>query len=335
MNFGSERARSAWPTTRAMAFLSSLSLLAACETTDPKPDGGLKVNGDIVIADVNNYKLTNTLTIPRVQTANQADLQICWDGLTKDLLCHAVNPVDDIGSVTFLQIKDLSEADVQKDLSTGKTFSTSVNHSGLYTVTSNGSTCASLSSFLEGKNPLVPTQDYVAGSNFVYMLLFAAGTNLGVNSKSMMFIEPTGTDTKVSAPSGCGIGVFKADLTTIAWVHAPKNGRHVADWSQVTSDGLGNKYLYSSIDTLQLGFYQGETTATLQDKFVDLDRIATRFYEMSLSGAASADLNGATSKTDGPFKGFDSTDGVWALALRCSGCSAPAPLIVAILEPTS
>ena len=335
MNFGSERARSAWPTTRAMAFLSSLSLLAACETTDPKPDGGLKVNGDIVIADVNNYKLANTLTIPRVQTANQADLQICWDGLTKDLLCHAVSPVDDIGSVTFLQIKDLSEADVQKDLSTGKTFSESLYNSASYKVEkSPGSTCASLSSF-SGNNPLVPTRDYVAGSNFVYMLLFATGTHLGVNSKSMMFIEPTGTDTKVSAPSGCGIGVFKADLTTIAWVHAPKDGRHVADWSQVTTDGLGNKYLYSDIDTLQLGFYQGETTATLQENFVNLDRIATRFYEMSLSGAASADLTGATSKTDGPFKGFDSTDeGVWALALRCSGCQSPAPVIVAILEPT-
>lgn len=336
MNFGSERTRTTRPTPWALAFFSSLLLLAACETTDPKPDSGPKVNGNIVISDVNNYKIKSTLTIPRVKTANKADLTICWDSIQKDLLCHPVNAAEDIDSVNFLQIEDLSEAEVEKDLSIAKSFGNNVPVPRSYQASkSPGSTCTKLSSFGEDTTALVPATNYAAGSNLAYMLLFATGTSMGSGSKSMMFLEPTEgeSNVKVSAPDGCGIGDFKADLTSIALVHAPKGGPYVADWSQVKSDGLGNKYLYSDIDLLQLGFYQGETTATLQPKFVDLDLIGTQFYEMSLSGPASADLAGAKSKTDGSFKGFDRTDGIWALALRCSTCQSPAPVIVAILEP--
>jgi hypothetical protein len=119
-------------------------------------------------------------------------------------------------------------------------------------------------------------------------------------------------------------------------VHAPKDGPFVADWSQVTTDGLGNKIKFDDINLLQLGFYQGETRQSLQDRFVDLDRIATTLYEMPISRNTSttfADLKQATSQNNGPFTRFDQTDGVWALALRCTDCQLPAPTLVAILTP--
>jgi hypothetical protein len=336
MSFGTERTRSPWPIIRGIVAFSSLFLLLACENTDPKPPGAASVNGGILITNGANYKakLRPNIKGAAVKTADKADLNICWDGIKQDLLCHSVTAAADINSVNFLQITGLSEDTVEQYLAQGKDFSTKVSLVRKYLVdTSSGSMCAKLSKF-----GVKPELDYSSGTNLTYMLLFATGTKTGVGAKSMMFIEPSANESNldVAAPDGCGLVTFDADISTVTPVPAPKDGPFVVDWSGVTVNGLGNTFQPSEIDLLQLGFYQGETAATLQKRFVDLDRIATVFYEMSLStsdGATYADLKEATSKDVGPFAGFDRTDGVWALALRCTECQLPAPTIVAILTP--
>ena len=42
-------------------------------------------------------------------------------------------------------------------------------------------------------------------------------------------------------------------------------------------------------------------------------------------------------KTDGgqAFTGFTDTDGLWVVALECSKCYLPAPIAVAVLNPTN
>jgi hypothetical protein len=335
MSFGIERTRALRSTVRTVVVFSSLPLLLACENTDPQPTSAPNVNGGIVITNAANYKakLTPNIKAKAAKTADKADLNICWDGITKDLLCHSLNAATDINSVNFLQIAGLSEDTVEQYISEGKDFSTKVSLVRKYQVDmSSGSMCAKLSKF-----GVKPDQEYAAGSNLTYMLLFATGTKTGVGAKSMMFLEPSAaeTNTEVKAPDGCGLVTFAADLTTIDAVAAPKDGPFVVDWSQVTVNGLGNRFQFSDIDLLQLGFYKDATRATLQQQFVDLDLIATTLYQMSLprDGSASADLKGATNKDVGPFVGFDRTDGVWALALRCTDCQLPAPTIVAILTP--
>jgi hypothetical protein len=336
MILGIERTRSLRSTTWLVIAFSSLPLLLSCENTDPQPT----VSGGIVITNGSNYKATLTPNIPRVQTADKADLNICWDGIKGDFLCRSVDAAKDINSVNFLQITGLTADNVVQYLKEEKDFSTKVSLSRSFQVgATSASMCAKLSSFPSAK----PEQDYYAASNKTYMLLFATGTKLGVGAKSMMFIEPSAQETRtdIAAPDGCGIVTFTADITSITPVPAPRNGPFVVDWSQVTTNGLGNHFQPADIDVLQLGFYQGETPATLQQRFVDLDRIATTFYELDLykttpstkDGATSADLAAATSDNVGPFVGFDRTDGVWVLALRCSECQLPAPTVVAILTP--
>jgi hypothetical protein len=336
MSFGSERTGSSRSTRWTVVALSSLPVLLACENTDPKP----KVSGGIVITNGANYKATLAPNIPRTKTADKADLNICWNGITGDFLCRSVDASKDINSVNFLQITGLTADNVVQYLKEEKDFSTKVSLSRSFQVgAASGSMCAKLSSFPSAK----PDQDYYAASNKTYMLLFATGTKLGVGAKSMMFIEPSAEEsrTDVAAPDGCGIVTFDTDITTITPVPASKDGPFVVDWSQVTVDGLGNHFEFFDIDLLQLGFYQGETPASLQQHFVDLDRIATTFYELDLyqatpstkDGAAHADLTQAASKNAGPFVGFDRTDGVWVLALRCTECQLPAPTIVAVLTP--
>lgn len=338
---------SARPALTALASLVCVSLLVACQSTDAKNDGGGKVKGNIVIRDQNNYQATSTLTIPRRQTAPQADLTICWSAMTLDFLCHDVAPATDINSLTFLQVLNLSESDVEQRLGTGESFASDQVHWSYRTSQAPGSMCTTLSKFADDpttdppKSPVVPAQDYTVASNKIYMLLFATGTRVGAGSKSMLFLEPTegSTVTSVDAEAdSCSILDFKADITTPWPVSAPAAGpTWVLDWSQLTKDGLGNELLFPTIDRLQLGYYENYTVAELQAKFLDLDRIATLFYELPIvDGAKYADLTAATTTQDGVnFAGFTQTQGVWAVALRCSSCSVPAPIAVAILSPSS
>ena len=84
-----------------------------------------------------------------------------------------------------------------------------------------------------------------------------------------------------------------------------------------------------------IGFYQGKTAADLQTMFKDIELIATTLYEVPVAIGArdvmlgDAKVRGATT----PFPGFNQTDGVWALAVTCSKCQVPAPVLMTILQP--
>src|SRR5262249_13164087 len=90
-------------------------LLAACGSST-KSDWP---KGNVVIMDANNYTSTSTLTIPSMPTASGVDLQICWDGLMKDLLCHNI-VTSDIDNVSFVQVPNKTHTQIEQQLAIGK-----------------------------------------------------------------------------------------------------------------------------------------------------------------------------------------------------------------------
>jgi len=313
------------------------ALLPACGSS-PSTDAGTV---SASIKNENNYKATDVLTIPQVATAPGADLHICWNTLSTDLLNHPLNPVTDIDAVTFLQTIGITEQQIAaqfaasqfqqaKNVQLYRTFL--VDHT-----TTPPSTCADLSTFKLGGAALVPAQDYVVAPDTKYLLLFAQGATPGVGSKSMVFIEPTPGETNLSvaAPEGASILAFTADLQTPKPVNIPAAGPYVIDWSQLTQDGLGNQVIYQKLDSLFLGYYQ-MTVAELQAHCLDFDRIATSIYRVAIpTGAKSVDLASAQTDQGVAFTGFAGQgNGFWGVALLCSSCQSPAPVAVAILNPS-
>ena len=318
------------------ALLILPALLLACGSS-PSTDGG---TANANIKNENNYKSTDVLTIPEVVTAPGVDLHICWTTLSTDLLSHAVNPATDIDAVTFLQVGGLTEQQIATQFAASlfetnkvklyKTFL--IDHS-----VTPATTCADLSAFKLGGSGLTPAQDYVVSADTKYLLLFAQGVTPGVGSKSMVFLKPTAgaSNTSVAAPEGSSILSFTADLTSPQRVNIPAAGPYVIDWGQLTKDGLGNEVIYQKIDGLFLGYYEMPIT-DLQARCLDFDRIAASIYRVTIpTGATSVDL--ATAKTDKnePFSGFAGrSSGFWGVALLCSACQSPAPVAVAILNPS-
>ena len=299
-------------------------------------DAGSPANA--VIKNENNYTSTSYLTIPQVATASGADLHACWTTLGTDLLGHPVVPTVNVDHVSFLQIVNVTEAQVAVQFAAGQFDTKKVKvYRDLIIDHTTGSTCTNLSAMSLGATSLVPAQDYVTDSTKTYMLLFASGTTPGSGSKSMLFLEPSASSTnvEVTAPEGKDILHFTADLTTPLPVSIPAAGPFVIDWSKLTRDGMGNTVVYQNIDGLLVGYYEGMTVADLQARCLDFDIIATSLYRADVpTGVRSMDL--ATTKTDAGevFPGFTRRSGVWAVGLMCSTCQVPAPVAVAILNPT-
>jgi hypothetical protein len=319
-----------------------VALLPACGGST-KPEWP---KGNIVLEGPNNYTSTTSLTIPRVMTAAGADLNVCWDGLMKDLLCHDIVPTtNDVDNVGFLKIPNMDQAQVSAQLAVGQLDPNRVMVYREHKVDhATSETCANLSTFMLGTvlNPAVDYVEPAAGQKMTYMLLFTTGITPGVGSKAMVFLEPmaASTATSVAAPDACTNTVlhFEAMLGADIDMPATDNTKWHVDWSQVPADSFGNPLDFGKlkIDSVQLGFYQGRTKADLEANFKDIEQIATKTYEVAVPpGARDVDLKDAVEKgTTTPFPGFTMTDGVWAVAVRCSKCQIPAPVVLSIVNPT-
>jgi hypothetical protein len=290
----------------------------------------------ILLNNQNNYQSTASLSLPTVETASGADLDICWTNIASDMQCHPVAPQADIDNVAFLRLLHLTETEVQAKLVSGEITQSNID-GYLEFPTGNKTTCARLSDFSFLGTKVDVLAEYQESADETYLLLLTHGVQRGIGARVMMFLKPvsTSTNTRVDAPSGCGELEFAADITSPEKVPVPAAGPWIVDWRGVTRDGQGNEIIYSTLDKLLLGYYQGMTVADIQAKFFDLEIMATSLWDLGLAGGYTADLSQAVDrKTGAPFTGFDRGAGVWLLALTCSTCQNPAPAILTILEPS-
>jgi hypothetical protein len=297
--------------------------------------------GNVVIKDANNYTSMSMLNIPAIQTAAASDLTITWDGITKDLLCH---PAMSIDNVAFVKIPNKMQATLEHELAVG-TFNTNEQskYGEFHTAGADGGPAATtvmLSQLAYGgaTTAIVPATDYVASTTTLYLMLFAHGTTPAAGAQSMVFLQPTSgsTNTMVSAPDACASNVldFTPTLSSMP-VSIPAAGPWKIDWSQITKDNFGNKLDFSMtpLDKVEVGFFQNKQPADIQADFLNIEQDATSLYTYAVpAGQKYLDLM-TTPTTGGTFAGFADTSGTYAVAVLCSKCSVPAPVVFSILQP--
>jgi hypothetical protein len=292
--------------------------------------------GNVLLRDQNNYTAMGKLSLPTIETAPAVDLDICWTDVTDDIQCHAVNPLADIDNVAMLRMR-LTEDQAEMRLAAGDLPMSEVSGYVDYH-TEKTSTCGKLSqlSFLQTK--IIIADEYKEAADTTYLMLFAKGTKPGIGARVMTFLRPTSssTNTRVDAPKGCNLLDFTANLSLATKVDVPAGGPWVVGWRDITRDGQGNNVVFERIDGVTLGFYEGMSLAEIEAQIFDIELIATSLWDIRLtSGSRIADLATATERTTGTtFSGFTTAmPGVWLLALRCSNCQNPAPVVLAVLNP--
>ena len=299
----------------------------------------------IPIGDANNYSTTAEFTIPTLDVAAGADLDICWDQLDMDLQCHAVDPAQQINNVGLLRLLNLTESDVEEKLSSGQLAQSEVSGYLEYN-TEPGQSCIKLSELSFLGTPIDVTEEFKESDNIVYMLVFTSGTSPGLGARTMIFVKPTAdaTNVEVSAPQGCGILKFSADLSSLEPLVVPEDGPWKISWRDLERDGSGNRVEKPRLDRVLLAFYEGRTVGDLEEHIFDIELDATEMWEAPLDNQREIDLaetrerlldedTGEVSSGDA-FEGFDTEgEGVWLLGLMCGKCQNPAPVLLTVVEP--
>jgi hypothetical protein len=316
--------------------ICGLGALLGCESAKQANEGDDSARGNVLLRDDNNYSTTSSLDLPSVETASGTDIESCWDGVASDLQCHDVAPEDELDTVALLRFLHLSEEDVERKLTSGQLDMSEVDGYLEY-LSDHESTCAPLSSMTFFETPIDIEEEYVESDDHTYLLLFAHGTTPGVGARSMMFVRPTSSssNTEVAAEAGCDKLEFSADLSEIEPVEIPREGPWRIDWRDLTVDGQGNELIFEDIDGVIVGFYEGMTLDDLEEQIFDLEQLATSLWEIELERGRTADLADARGRDGaGSFPGFErDADGLWMLALMCSACQNPSPLLLTVLEP--
>jgi len=319
--------------------LSALFLLTAAGCSAPEvtvqdtastDDTADNIGSDLVLRDINNYRYSATLDAPSRALASLTDADISWSTLASDIQCHDVDPVEDIDNAALLVFPYLTEEEVE----VGFTEDTLVQKDlGVYLAAETGDqTTVSLSDFTFFGTE-VDIQTEFAEETGTWLVLLTTGTQVGVGTRMLTFIEPSDDATQSTAEieDGCGVLDVAVDLQILEPVPTRAEGPWPVSWGDLTQTGQGNPFVDTEVSEVWLARYAHGIT-DLEDAFLDLELLAEETWTLDHPGGTTADLADATTSTDTLFSGFDEGE-TWLLALRCGTCPTPAPLFLTVLEP--
>ena len=300
----------------------------------PARQRGRGAVGNVVIEDANNYSSTSSLKIPVVETKAATDLSISWDGITQDLLCHPAGTID---NVAFLRIGNMTQAQVEDKLAKGQLTSNEVTtYREFHTA---GATSTMLSTLSFGHRSSIPATDYVVAAGTQYLCSSRTGRCWGSArsrwSSSRRRRPPTTPPSPPPTPAAARQLPLLHRQSEQHAVSIPTAGPWKIDWSQVTKDSFGQKLDFSltNLDKVEVGFFQGKQPSEIQADFLNVEQDATSLYTYSVpAGQKYVDLMSAPT-SGGAFPGFTDTGGTWAVAVLCTSCQVPAPVVFSILQP--
>lgn len=325
---------------RVLALAGGL-LLAGCHPADERAsseaDAGT-LGEETRIDDRHNYRTQSTLSLPVIETAAGVDVELCWDEVTLDLQCHALDPTRDIDNFALLRFRGLSHAALERKL-----VSTQLSMSDILGYLDHNlegsATCARLSDLDFFGTQVDVLEQYVEDETISYMALFTTGTQAGTGARTMVLLEPNATSsvTEVQVPAGCGDAVelhFEAEFSEKR-LTVPAKGPWLIDWHDVEFDGAGHPLDEVRVDGVLVGFYAGMSVSELEARILDLELLYTKLWQQPVERGKSAALSQLVERDTGEaFTGFETDEaGTWVLGLTCSTCQNPAPVVLTVLDP--
>ena len=308
--------------------MAMLLLLPACG--DKGDDTGTPVAPpdpctDCVLLDANNYSYSATFDITAFEVEEQADVEICWDGLTTNIRGETIDPVTDVEQVQLVVFLELSPEEVGEGLAQN---TISQSDATIFVSCEPGeSTCCSLSEFELFGNALDINEYFTEERGGSWLLNFSDGSISGTQMTAILLPRVAATATEVDIGDDTATLDVNVDLSSLTpVVVTPNTPALTMDWTGVTTTGLGNKLDLRLVDRLLLGSYSS-TVAEMEDRVWEIETGADSLFEVEVSGG-EADLSGLTGT--GTWAGVDS--GTWLMALYCSACTNPAPRFVTVLE---
>ena len=310
--------------------------IASAACTDP--------TAAVVITDPTNYSLSDDFTMQVATLKDNFDLLFDWSKVTVDFFGKAVSPTTDINTV-LVSLWNLSPAGIEEALKVDNL--PLAQNKGIITTFPDGTyTSQDLLSFNLLGQPLPVAQLWAyfdtATPNYQYpqdqytfLAMAATGTDVGKNPRmiSLFHIDPNATQTELDFTNDSTKLAYTVDLIKAAPLLVPAGTPALTiDWSQMSTNAIGNPYTYSQITEAAVAHYTTKTLPQLQQDFLNLEEIADGWWSGAVAAGSSIDLSGLLDENGAAFPGIDS-NGVWMAALFCTNCNNPAPWSITILQP--
>lgn len=305
--------------------------------------GGNACGTSVIAHEANDYNFMSTLTFPPVAVKPNSDLTFDWSALTTDFVGHAVSVQTDVTMVNVLMWSlTLPQLETKLNADTLQQQDLTVLPLTYFTNQDGGvATSADLFNFTLSNNPItssdiLPYFDPTTydPSKYTYTVIVASGNTIGQGARMIQSfqLDPTSTNTKVTVTDSSTTLKYTADLHDLQPTTIPGGTAKVTlDWSQMTTNALGNPFTSTSITNALVAHYT-QTPAQLESQFLNLQQIATALYQGSIDSGTVLDFSTLTDSNGKSFSGIDST-GTWIVALQCGACRNPAPWYLAILKP--
>lgn len=309
---------------RSLVGLFALLPLFAC--TGDNEDSAGEVT---MLLNEQNYEWTGGLEIPSFVTAENQDILLDFSALTKDMLCHDLDPVAEVDSLGLTRFPRMTGKEVSDGLTNNSLLQSDTN--GYVSCEPGDETSCNLTDFSFGGTAYDVVSIY-AESGGTFLLNLSTGFEPGQGARFITQLLPTPSSdvTEVHFADNCDIVNMTFELDNLQKLPMTAAGPWNIDWSDVSISGNGNPVIPSDLDQVMVAHFT-QTTTELEGQFLDLELIADQFYTVMLDGGTDTDLAGLVSADGAGFGGF-TTDGTWLLALRCLQCTNPAPIFLTIVE---
>lgn len=310
----------------ATALLAALLPLFACHT-DGKDTADECVTS---LSNANNYQWTGVLNIPSFTTAEYADVNIKFDTLSDDMLCHGMDPVADVDNLGMTRFPNLSWEEIAVGLTNNSLLQSDTN--GYVSCEPGDATHCKLSDFSFGGTAYDVVSVYgQAGGSF--LLVVAKGFDPGQGGLFLAFLDPQPTSdvTEISLTPTCDVVDYDVDMTQLTPTKVSGGCTNI-DWTGLTVAGNGEPLIPGKLDQVLVAHYDALTPDEIDDQFTDVEVLADELYTLELTGGTQADLAGLVTADGKAFEGF-TADGTWLMGLRCTAnCTNPAPMFMTVVE---
>ena len=133
---------------------------------------------------------------------------------------------------------------------------------------------------------------------------------------------------------------YTADIDGADRYSVPMNTAELTvDWTEMDgkTNAMGLEWKGNQVTRIILAHYRDRSVADLESNFLDLEVTADETYSMKVQYSRPTSLEGLLTDDGIPFKGIGGSEGLWVLALQCTGygCYNPAPKYLTVLQPCS
>lgn len=288
---------------------------------------------DLVLADEHNYSYSGTLDFPTYTTAENVPLVVDYSQLTKDMLCHDLDPAVDVVHAGLSLFQNLPCPDLLEGFTKNTVLQSDLF--GYVDIATLGATSIQLTEMTYAGNQVDVQSLYSHQDDGCWIFNLSAGDSFDDEILYAAILDPLPESDVETAylEDDCEVADFDFNLSELTSLPVEADACSVnVDWSGIVYTAQGDFFKPSEIDTVMLARYSDKGAADLEAQFLDLELIADDLWIQSVSGD-DASLEGLVTADGKAFEGFD-TESTWVLALLCSSCRNPAPLFLTLLDPS-